>query len=164
MTFIKGNKINKGRVFTEEHRKKLSLAHRGKPLSKSHRKAVINALRKTPRKKNPRRGKNHPNWLDGRSLTTEYKSFHDRRSSLKRDGISGSHIWGEWQILKAQYDFTCPSCGKREPEIKLTEDHIIPVSRGGSDNIENIQPLCLSCNMRKYTKVIKYGNDPKSKD
>ncbi len=68
----------------------------------------------------------------------------------------GEHTWGEWQTLKIQYNYTCPSCGKHEPEIRLTQDHIIPLSRGGSDNIENIQPLCQSCNFRKHTKIIKY--------
>ena len=58
--------------------------------------------------------------------------------------------------LKIKYKNTCPSCYKSEPEIKLTEDHIIPLSKGGNNKIENIQPLCGVCNCKKYNKIKKY--------
>lgn len=67
-----------------------------------------------------------------------------------------SHTFGEWELLKSQYGFTCPACGRKEPTIHLTEDHIIPLSMGGTDLIINIQPLCLSCNCKKHAKVIRY--------
>lgn len=79
-----------------------------------------------------------------------------RAVSYRRRHASGSHTLGEWENLKAQYDWICPACRKREPKVRLTVDHIIPLSKGGSNNIENIQPLCGSCNSRKNAKIIKY--------
>ena len=37
-------------------------------------------------------------------------------------------------------------------EFLMTIDHIIPVSKGGEGNIENLQPMCLECNMAKGDK------------
>lgn len=82
-------------------------------------------------------------WKGG--ITPTYKK---RRQEHQRVN-GGHHCRGEWETLKAQYNWTCPACTKSEPVIKLTKDHIIPVSKGGSNNIENIQPMCQPCNSRK---------------
>ena len=82
--------------------------------------------------------------------------FLSQRRRARKQNAEGSHTLGEWELLKKQYGFKCPCCNRKEPEIKLTEDHIIPLDKKGSDYIENIQPLCGSCNCKKYTKIIKY--------
>ena len=92
----------------------------------------------------------------------EYSWRKNKRNRLKQviSKELGSHTFGEWELLKKQYNYTCPCCGLSEPfnqkSKHLTEDHIIPLSKGGSDLIENIQPLCLSCNIKKHTLIIKY--------
>jgi hypothetical protein len=48
--------------------------------------------------------------------------------------------------------FTCQSCGENkgdDPELILHVDHIIPVSAGGQDVMDNLQVLCMSCNLGK---------------
>jgi 5-methylcytosine-specific restriction endonuclease McrA len=96
--------------------------------------------------------------LLGRQTKEERSWSKNKRNRFLRKIKSnfGTHSFGEWEDLKAKYNWTCPCCNEKEPEIKLTEDHIIPLSRGGSDNIENIQPLCKSCNCKKHTKIIKF--------
>lgn len=44
----------------------------------------------------------------------------------------------------------CVKCGSQE---KLEFDHIIPISKGGSNTERNIQLLCESCNREKSDKI-----------
>lgn len=106
------------------------------------------------------RQKNIEYWREhDRKYNKSHKKERNLQTRLRRYKLKliGSHTLGEWETLKAQYNWVCPSCGRKEPEIKLTEDHIIPLKKGGSNNIENIQPLCGPCNSKKNTKIIKYS-------
>jgi len=51
------------------------------------------------------------------------------------------------------YNHRCASCGS---ENNLTLDHIIPLSKGGKHEIDNLQVLCRDCNFKKSDKVILY--------
>ena len=99
---------------------------------------------------------NHWNWKGGISQNRKYRNWQKNQRNRTKRVNGGSHTFAEWETLKAQYNWTCLACRKTESEIKLTEDHIIPVSKGGSDNIENIQPLCLKCNLSKHTRTTNY--------
>lgn len=48
------------------------------------------------------------------------------------------------QVLASE---RCAYCG--EENFPLTVDHVIPVSRGGSDELENLAPACMPCNREK---------------
>lgn len=96
-------------------------------------------------------GDKHHNWRGGLS---KYRSVYNERRKILLANAEGSHTIAEWELLKTQYGYRCPMCLKHEPEIKLTKDHIIPLSKGGSNYIENIQPLCQRCNSKKYNKLI----------
>ncbi len=80
-----------------------------------------------------------------------------RRALIQQNG--GDMSSTEWEMMKASYNWTCLCCGKREPEIELEPDHVIPVVLGGSNNRENRQPLCTLCNHKKYTQSIDYRFD-----
>jgi len=78
------------------------------------------------------------------------------KRNLKIRKVGGWFSKLDWDNLKKQHDYRCLCCGKKEPAIKLTKDHIIPLSKGGSNNISNIQPLCIKCNNKKWIKVVDY--------
>lgn len=62
----------------------------------------------------------------------------------------------QWSAIKEKYKHRCLKCKKREPEISLTIDHVIPVFHSGANDISNVQPLCESCNKSKGARTIDY--------
>jgi 5-methylcytosine-specific restriction endonuclease McrA len=136
-----------GKKMTDEARQNMSLAGKGRKQSPEH---IKNATK-------TRIGNKSHLYIDGRSKNLEHRRWIKNKRNRDKRSVSGSHTFGEWEDLKAKYNWTCPRCKKQEPVIKLTQDHIIPVSKGGSDNIENIQPLCQKCNSWKMTKIIIFN-------
>ena len=63
------------------------------------------------------------------------------------------HSAAEWQAILWVCGNVCVKCGAVEDIVK---DHILPIYRGGSDGIENIQPFCRSCNAAKGPENIDY--------
>lgn len=65
-----------------------------------------------------------------------------------------------WNILLAAR-FTCAYCGNRFAPSRLTFDHVIPRSRGGSSVWEdNIVVACGDCNERKADKTPSEAHMP----
>lgn len=86
----------------------------------------------------------------------EVGRYHTKLRKARKRGAEGLYTLQDWLNLKNKYNFSCLKCGQQEPNIKLTVDHIIPLSRGGTNYITNIQPLCNICNSSKGTKTIDF--------
>lgn len=91
-----------------------------------------------------------------REVPFEYPRFvaNEQKRSISLKASKDHYTPSEWLELVYECVGKCLRCGNYT--AKLTADHIIPLTRGGSDGIENIQPLCKGCNSRKGTKTIDY--------
>jgi hypothetical protein len=60
---------------------------------------------------------------------------------------------GLWWSVLARDNWTCCSCGRTPADgVSLEVDHIRPRSKGGTDDINNLQTLCKKCNIGKSNK------------
>lgn len=74
----------------------------------------------------------------------------NRRSRERGNG--GSHTIEQINDLKAKQRQRCANCASSIRK-SYEADHIIPISRGGSSDISNIQLLCRPCNRAKHAKL-----------
>lgn len=87
------------------------------------------------------------------------KDFPDKarargqRRRARLNSCSGEFTDIEWRIVCIRFRYRCTCCNQR---VQLYADHIIPIAKGGPNIIENIQPLCRSCNSRKHVKTVDY--------
>ena len=75
------------------------------------------------------------------------------RSELERSA-TGSHAQSEWNAILRLYGHHCLRCCAKG--VRLTKDHVIPLSEGGSNSATNLQPLCGPCNSWKGTRIIDF--------
>jgi 5-methylcytosine-specific restriction endonuclease McrA len=78
---------------------------------------------------------------------------HERRRS-KEAGVERTLTIKEWRGIVVSYNSSCAYCNKKSN--KLTQDHIIPISKGGGHTKENVVPACSSCNSSKSNKSLIY--------
>lgn len=46
-------------------------------------------------------------------------------------------------------NFTCQYCGAKAPDVELQLDHIVPHSKGGTNDVANLRASCVTCNIGK---------------
>lgn len=105
------------------------------------------------------------------------KAWRDRTPNARRDrmhrakaagGVLG--YYSDLQVLELygtkchicgeEVDLQAPrQCGKTGWEKGLHIDHVIPLSKGGSDTIENVRPSHGQCNIIKWAKMPELGEN-----
>ena len=77
-------------------------------------------------------------------LAKRKQTLYDHRR-ISSDYVPGSL---RYQVL-SQAKGRCELCGISKDEKALDVDHIVPKSKGGADDITNLQALCYTCNRQK---------------
>lgn len=86
------------------------------------------------------------NSIDQEEDATELqKDSNSDTTTPRRSDIS---IRRRFLVFKRD-EFTCVMCERSGRGIKLEVDHKIPISKGGTDDIKNLQTLCFDCNRGK---------------
>lgn len=87
------------------------------------------------------------------------KMYWQKRYARKRGSVINDFTVEQWQLLLQIFESRCAYCLKFMD--KPTQDHVVPLSKGGSHTLTNIVPACQSCNSKKGTKiwkpVLKFG-------
>jgi 5-methylcytosine-specific restriction endonuclease McrA len=79
-----------------------------------------------------------------------YAAVHRRKARLAN--CEGSFTYDDVRALLIAQEFKCVYC-KADIIKKYTVDHIMPISKGGSNWPSNLQMLCKSCNCKKKDKL-----------
>ncbi|MDU1313944.1 MAG: HNH endonuclease [Clostridium septicum] len=82
-----------------------------------------------------------------------YKAIHSiteqRRRKMAKKVISTFNN-SDWKQCKEYFNNECAYCGRSLKN--LTQDHLIPLSKGGNYTKNNIIPVCRNCNSKKHNK------------
>lgn len=93
----------------------------------------------------------------------EISNVRNANGTAKRFGLGGKITLKDWKSIKLRQKDKCAMC---KLECNLTIDHIIPKTKWIEwsqkynpyfeyNSVQNIQGLCMSCNISKSNKIIK---------
>jgi len=85
-------------------------------------------------------------------LHPEVRKASEQKRRAAKSASEGCFTSEEFRLLCEVHGGRCFYCTQVLP---LGPDHKVPLSRGGSNDIDNIVPACKSCNSRKRDKTLE---------
>lgn len=79
------------------------------------------------------------------------------RRQRERDAkLKSNHSHNEWIEMLDFFEWSCVRCNGYSGSSFIEKDHIQPIYIGGSNGLNNIQPLCSYCNRSKSSENIDW--------
>lgn len=91
----------------------------------------------------------HNKWLRACREGKQAEFFEWERERLIRHGAKRA----ENPDYHPPYHFNLYGINNSGYEVMMTKDHIIPKARGGEDRMDNYQPMCQHCNVKKADRI-----------
>lgn len=138
--------------YAEQHResaRKWEIAHREQRRQIERNRYAKNSPEITETKKKWRQD-NPEKVKEIRKRTYENNKEKSFIRAHKRRTLIGNATAEDIKELKSSYGF-CVYCNKK---VKLEIDHIKPITLGGTNDVENLVPVCRSCNSSKRNKTL----------
>lgn len=79
----------------------------------------------------------------------DYNKTNCQRRKAKKMSLPNDLTIQQWEECKKTFNNKCCYCGK---DGVMTQEHFVPLSKGGEYTINNIIPACASCNFSKHNK------------
>lgn len=93
-----------------------------------------------------------------------FKNIHKPEAKQSNTSISSSYRKTGLETNPSNYGwYTCVHCGRKFRKNSIDIDHIIPKSKGGMNNLENLQCLCIHCNRSKKDNTDQTKEDLKKR-
>jgi hypothetical protein len=80
----------------------------------------------------------------------KYRRQWRARRAREHSALGGYQTW-EWISLLVRFNGQCAYC---DAAPAATQDHVIPLTRGGSNFASNLLPACWSCNAMKHDSLL----------
>ena len=162
---LRAHSASYGKIYHAEHREEQNAKHRAYNAVNRERLRVANAKLYADNREEisaKHRAYYEANKEHRCAQTKAYSKSHPEvgqaASSRRRARLASAPVndltTQQWEAIKEHYHHRCVYCPEtcwrcRQKKHKLTIDHIVPISKGGSHTVSNIAPACSTCNKRK---------------
>jgi 5-methylcytosine-specific restriction enzyme A len=97
----------------------------------------------------------HKKFQSAKQIVSKSKIRSSQSKINNKKQTRSRHIAASVRVSVLNRDkYKCVFCGRNSKYIELEVDHIIPFSKGGSNDISNLQTLCFDCNRGKGTRQL----------